>query len=706
MKLNLPVTQQEFMFPKGQTLVSVTDTKGRITYCNGAFIRVSGFAKDELLGQAHNVVRHPDMPEEAFRDLWATVSTGRPWTGLVKNRRKNGDHYWVRANVTPMLDGERITGYLSVRTEPRREDVEQAAHLYELLSAQAKANRRRVGLDAGQVVPLTLAGKLLRRLRGAVDAAGVDLILAGLLLCGLVAALATWMPLPALLAAALPMSWLFGWFAKSRILKPLKTIVRDAIQLAAGDLTTAPQQGAKGLPGQMQLALAQMSVNLRTIIADTRTEIDNVRGAIMEISAGNADMSARTESQASSLEETAASTEEMASTVKQSAAAASQGAELAEQTSHISQDSHDAVLRVAQAMDGIKTSSEKMRAIIQSIESVAFQTNLLALNAAVEAARAGDAGRGFAVVAAEVRGLSARTSEAAKEVRALIAESSERVDSGNQQVEQATNHMHQALTAVANVNTVLREISNSAQEQTAGISQINEAIAQIDDVTQQNAAMVEQLAAASASLDGQVQAILNSMSLFRLSSQEKSVAELSAVELRTQATNGPGSQTNKPFELKDAITSHLDWKTKLRNAALNGEAVDVATISRDDCCALGKWLGGAGHKEWGTQPQFVDLIDKHKTFHTVAGEVASLIHTGQVNEGLAQLGSGTKFANATHAVVMAIKTLLTLSMGGKRAQASEEANVSSRTQAPAPRLAPPAKSSATQEQQIDEWETF
>lgn len=91
MRHNLPVTGTEFPFPTGQTLVSTTDRQGRILYCNQRFIEVSGFSKEELIGQPHNLIRHPDMPEEAFRDMWATISSGRPWSAPVKNRRKNGD---------------------------------------------------------------------------------------------------------------------------------------------------------------------------------------------------------------------------------------------------------------------------------------------------------------------------------------------------------------------------------------------------------------------------------------------------------------------------------------------------------------------------------------------------------------------------------------------------------------------------------------
>ena len=104
MRLNLPVTQQEFEFPDSVTLVSTTDLQGRITYCNPAFIAVSGYAREELVGELHNLIRHPDMPAEAFRDMWDTLQQGRPWTGIVKNRRKNGDHYWVQANATPVME--------------------------------------------------------------------------------------------------------------------------------------------------------------------------------------------------------------------------------------------------------------------------------------------------------------------------------------------------------------------------------------------------------------------------------------------------------------------------------------------------------------------------------------------------------------------------------------------------------------------------
>ena len=131
MRTNLPVTQNGYDFPADQTLISVTDLKGRIVYCNSNFISVSGFARDELLGQPHNLVRHPDMPAAAFRDLWETVQAGRQWHGYVKNLRKDGGHYWVYATVVPNVRDGKIVGFTSVRREPSREKVAAAEAQYQ-----------------------------------------------------------------------------------------------------------------------------------------------------------------------------------------------------------------------------------------------------------------------------------------------------------------------------------------------------------------------------------------------------------------------------------------------------------------------------------------------------------------------------------------------------------------------------------------------
>ncbi|HNC97597.1 MAG TPA: MCP four helix bundle domain-containing protein, partial [Myxococcota bacterium] len=159
MRNNQPVTGQEYVIRDDAAFITHTDAKGRITRANDEFVEASGFTREELMGEPHNIVRHPDMPSEAFRDLWATLKRGRPWTGLVKNRRKNGDHYWVRANVSPTSDG----GYTSVRAKPSRQEVSGAEALY----ARMRANPG-IKLEGGHVVQDGLAGlrqRLFGRLR-------------------------------------------------------------------------------------------------------------------------------------------------------------------------------------------------------------------------------------------------------------------------------------------------------------------------------------------------------------------------------------------------------------------------------------------------------------------------------------------------------------------------------------------------------------
>jgi len=532
MRSNLPVTDREHLLDPGQTLVSVTDLKGRITYCNAAFVAASGFAKHELLGQPHNIVRHPDMPAEAFRDLWDTIAAGEPWTGLVKNRRKSGDFYWVRAHATPVLDGHRITGYLSVRSVPSREEVAAAETLYVQMRADAGGARPRLALHRGRLRRRDAVGRLLLALRiGARGRAAV----AQLALAASVAGAALTLPPTAAVAAAVVLALVGHWALSRLLLRPFGAVLADARRLGAGDLTHPVACGADGLAGELQQALAQMVVNVRTLVADVRAEVNAVRGASAEIAAGNDDLSVRTESQAGNLQHTASTVEQINGIAQQTAQSAGDGSRLADEMGAVAEGSHRAVQDAAAAMERIAESSRRMGEMIGVVEGVAFQTNILALNAAVEAARAGDAGRGFAVVASEVRLLAQRSGDAARGIKQLIESTAGRVEAGMQQSSEARERMGQAMQSVAAVRALLTEIATAAGEQRSGVGQINAAIVQLDAMTQQNAAMVEQIAATSKSLDAQVAAVLEAIALFRLVPGERSAAEADAVRLRKAA---------------------------------------------------------------------------------------------------------------------------------------------------------------------------
>ena len=176
MKNNQPVTQREIPFPPDTYLVSRTDLKGIITYANDAFVDISGFSREELIGSSHNIVRHPDMPQAAFADLWATVKQGLPWRGLVKNRCKNGDFYWVEAFVTPIKQDGRITGYQSVRTPApasRRSAVEAAYRAAGQTGSLPRTGRRSLSL-ATRLWGSTAAILALMLLVGVIGLRGVS----------------------------------------------------------------------------------------------------------------------------------------------------------------------------------------------------------------------------------------------------------------------------------------------------------------------------------------------------------------------------------------------------------------------------------------------------------------------------------------------------------------------------------------------------
>lgn len=532
MRNNLPVTHTAYDFPGDQTLISITDIKGRITYCNANFIEVSGFSLPELLGQPHNIVRHPDMPEEAFRDMWETIQTGLPWTALVKNRRKNGDYYWVRANVTPVRDGDSTVGFLSVRTRADHEEISEAESLYRVMRKEASGRRRIHVLQRGQLVRRTLFGYLGRWLHPGLRG---QILLLSLLAAG-IPLLAWWAGAPfwASVAAGMVGAGVLAALLIRLVLGPLKQVVAVANLMAGGDLTRMVQINGKDEVAQLQLALAQLNVSMRTVVRDVRHEVSNLMDGTQDIAGGNRELAARTESQASSLEETAATMAQIHSTIQQTSHLAKQGAQSSERTAEAVQRGNGAVQSVVSTMDGIRDSSQRVQEIIHVIEGVAFQTNILALNAAVEAARAGDQGRGFAVVAAEVRALAQRTSEAAKEVRSLIEESGQRVTEGSQRAADALLRMQDVTTAVGEVGAVLEQINLAAQEQAVGVGQVNDAVSSLDALTQQNATMVQDLASAAHALNSQVALVHNTIRVFRLSEQDVSLADADAVALRRQ----------------------------------------------------------------------------------------------------------------------------------------------------------------------------
>ena len=528
MRINMPVTNHEHQLRDTESIVSKTDLSGNISYVNPYFVEVSGFTEQELIGAPQNIVRHPDMPTEAFADLWKTLKSGMPWTGMVKNRCKNGDYYWVLANVTPIRDGGQPVGYMSVRTTPSRQQVAAAEEIYRRFR-EKKA--RGLAIKQGQVVSTGVLGKLaalrdiplqmrIALMMGAVIV--MMLAIGALAIVEQAAAIPGQRHWIAGLTGLAIMVVLYFWYAlRASIVQPLKLATEVSRAIAGGDLSTKFDSSRGGDMGQLLRALQQMSVNLVAIIGDVRANVDSIQTATRDIASGNMDLSGRTEAQASSLQQTASSMGQLASTVKQNADNATQANEFATSASTVAVAGGDVVTQVTTTMGEISDSARRIVDIISLIDGIAFQTNILALNAAVEAARAGEQGRGFAVVASEVRSLAQRSASAAKEIKTLIDTSVNKVDTGVKLVNEAGTTMGEIVTSVKRVTTIMSDISAASHEQRTGIDQVNQAVSKMDEVTQQNAALVEQAAAAAASLKEQALKLSQAVSIFKLTASTR-----------------------------------------------------------------------------------------------------------------------------------------------------------------------------------------
>ena len=480
MRKNLPVTDTERPFPRGKRLVSTTDLKGRITQCNDAFVEISGFARQELIGAPHNIVRHPEMPEQAFQVMWEHLKAGQPWMGLVKNRTKNGDFYWVDAYVTPITEKGEIVGYESVRSEPSRDDVRRAEVLYQRINAG-----RSVGTTRLPPVQDIVGG--IGLLAGAVVAASAGTVPGALTVAG---------------GAAI-----YGAASRLQALRVVRALNEQLPNAFQHPLAVASYTDEQGWFGRLKVAIKSEQSRMITVltrIEDASERVNRQSETGLSHSGQAKDEIARqqieTEQVAAAMHEMSTTINEVSRNVQRTADEAGRSSELVDEGRHLSTRTRESIVdlqgtvnAIGDSVEGVSRQTGEIAEAAGLIDQIADQTNLLALNAAIEAARAGEHGRGFAVVAEEVRNLARRTQESTRDIHQIIAGLTDQADTS------VTVAQRGREAATAGVERV-----RESEQMLDGIA---EAVDSIRDMATSMAAAVEEQATVSGEVDQQVQNI-------------------------------------------------------------------------------------------------------------------------------------------------------------------------------------------------------
>ncbi|MGY3904139.1 methyl-accepting chemotaxis protein [Aeromonas lusitana] len=473
----------EIRFPDQISLISTTDPSSHITYANQHFCDVAGYSASEMEGVPHNLVRHPDMPKIAFADMWRRLQQGKSWMGLVKNRAKSGQFYWVNAYVTPILDDQQqIIEYQSVRTRPSEQDIAWADQLY----ARIRAGKALPWLSRFNLEPGLLT-----------------LLLSGTALLGLAVTLLTGQPgWSGIALLCLLGQMAHGWQLQQRLARLLASAGEELGTPLCQVLYTRRRDSL----GAIELLLRMKKAELRAVVgrsADTNQQIlqaaEDDRGHIQTIDTHLQQQRAQSEQLAAAITQMSHSIRDVANNAHQANALVGEVQQVSisgQQALATTQSSVDRLHHELDASQGVLArltqDSQKISGILEVIGQIADQTNLLSLNAAIEAARAGEQGRGFAVVADEIRALAQKTRSSTGEISDMIGalqQSTQQLSDGMRQGAQTSalcqQHMGATAEVLDQINRMLAQVTHTSDEIAQAVSQQADVTSTLDQGIQQ-----------------------------------------------------------------------------------------------------------------------------------------------------------------------------------------------------------------------------
>ena len=543
MRKNLPVTNIETSLPDNQFIYSRTDLKGVITEANEAFCNVSGYTREEMVGQPHNMVRHPDMPEAAFKDMWADLKTGRPWRGIVKNRRKDGGFYWVVANVSPVRENGQIVGYQSVRSRPSREEIEAATAAYAKINGGSTSL---VIIHGHAVFRHSTLVKAMTSLRGQTYFLGFLVLLLGCIdLSEVVFGLDFGWVHEVLMGLAIAYAIYFVGFFVPKLSRDLDKMADwTESLLTTGNLKRRLLIRRSDMLGSIVNRMDAFVSSVQATIQGMADTAKHVAESTSEVEAGMHVVHRSAEKQSEATSAAAAAVEEVTVSIGEVAEHARSTKEVALNTGDVSREgakrSGEACATITALAGTVKESAEKVETLGQrsaeishiagEIKEIADQTNLLALNAAIEAARAGEQGRGFAVVADEVRKLAERTTLSVKEISTVISAIQDGATSALSSMEssrtvvsrvvvtagKASNAMGAIHGSTTTVRQSIEGISDALREQKASSADLARTVESIAQMSEENSAAVDSVSGTAQHLVNLSDQLKSSVSRFQL----------------------------------------------------------------------------------------------------------------------------------------------------------------------------------------------